>query len=310
MIRASPFLLSNSRRPIVTPTYDGSGQVVHPDVLVFLNKFRGKTYVLCVDPFPGGDNQKENPSIIVSERKASGFVETLEEERIPNPISGTPEPGWFNSDSDIIYWKDKFWLYWRAGHLSDYYRELILRMSEDLVNWNSKRIVYSYNSKGAHRYCSPAFIPERKFLSVLMCDATDRSLHLFETKDGENLTYKQRCNFTLPSGRSLWHIDVVKLSNGEYWALACERRGSLWFAKSRDRINWLVHYPPVLQPKEGSWDCARIHRTTFAVYNSRIMVWYCAHNESGTWHCGYTESDVEGLNRELRSGNVFGGGAL
>ena len=304
---APPFKLTNAP-PMVTPTYDGSGQVVHPDVLIFPQRFRGYKYVLCYDPYPNGDNAYENPSIYVSNKKDGNFTDIIDGQTIPNPISGLPESGWFNSDSDMMFWKGKIWLYWRHGPTTDYYRELMLRRSADLINWDEKKVIMTYNSEGATRYCSPAFVPENdNLVSVFFPNATDYSLHLFETTDGENLVHIGKTNFSLPLGRNLWHIDVNKLTNGEYWALACDTDGELWFARSKNRIDWEQFDEPVLSPRAGEWD-AHIYRTTFAVLNQKILVWYSAHNPSpAVWHCGYTETDISSLvDPNVQSSNVIG----
>ncbi|MBA3458618.1 MAG: hypothetical protein H0T46_01550 [Deltaproteobacteria bacterium] len=44
------------------PTYDGSGQVVHPDVL-----FDGYRYLLAYTPYPFSNGRFENPSIAISD---------------------------------------------------------------------------------------------------------------------------------------------------------------------------------------------------------------------------------------------------
>ena len=58
--------LPNAARPLITPTYDGSGEAVHPDILFFPNGWRGWEYWLVITPYPGDDTSKENPSILVS----------------------------------------------------------------------------------------------------------------------------------------------------------------------------------------------------------------------------------------------------
>ena len=63
--------LANAPSPQVTPTYDGSGEAVHPDVVLFANGWRGWEYWLVMTPYPSDDTGKENPSILVSHDGAS-----------------------------------------------------------------------------------------------------------------------------------------------------------------------------------------------------------------------------------------------
>ena len=55
--------------------------------------------------------QRKNPCIYVSDEKDKGYTNLIEGKLIPNPISGIPAKGWFNSDSDFIFWRGKIWLY-------------------------------------------------------------------------------------------------------------------------------------------------------------------------------------------------------
>ncbi len=52
MPRSEPF--PNAPEPLSTPTYDGSGQCVHPDVLAVGGRFYGARYVMAVEPYAFG----------------------------------------------------------------------------------------------------------------------------------------------------------------------------------------------------------------------------------------------------------------
>jgi len=55
-----------------TPTYDGSGQVVNPDVVYFPSGWHGYKYWLAMTPYPNSNDDYENPSILVSNDGAPG----------------------------------------------------------------------------------------------------------------------------------------------------------------------------------------------------------------------------------------------
>jgi len=299
------FRLANARRYVDTPTYDGSGQVVHPDMLIFNSLFRGKKYFLCVDPFPNSNATKENPSILVSSETNKKFDTRVDNDLIPNPISGTPESGWFNSDSEIMWWKNRFWLYWRCGQTANYHRILKLKTSEDLIGWTDEIKVMTYNAGGSCRYASPSFVPENDKAYCWFLKANDGSVHLFETVTGKNLDYVQQCSLTMPARRTIWHADIAKLSNGEYWILCCDTKGSLWYGISRDRVHWEIASEKVLDKSLLGWDNKRIYRATFAVEDGKILVWYSAQSRRGRWHCGYVESNVAGLGKSITSHNII-----
>ena len=299
------FGLTNAPTYIHTPTYDGSGQVVHPDILIFDKLFRGKKYFLCVDPYPNGDATKENPSILVSSEKNKGFDTRIANDLIPNPISGIPSSGWFNSDSDMMWWKNRFWLYWRHGHAADYYRILKLKITENLTKWTDEIDVMAYNAGGSKRYASPSFVPERDKVYCWFIKANDGSVHLFETTNGKSLSYVQQCNLTMPAGKTIWHADIIKLSNGKYWILSCDTKGALWWGESTDRVNWEMADAKVLDKSFIGWDNKKLYRSTFAVENGKILVWYSAQSRRGRWHCGYTESELDELDKSVTSHNII-----
>ena len=82
--------------PVVT--YEGSGQLVHPDAAVFPGRWRGKRYWVSGTPYPAGNPKYENPSIY--------HGRTSNELRVPpgvtNPIVAAPATGYM-SDPDILH---------------------------------------------------------------------------------------------------------------------------------------------------------------------------------------------------------------
>ena len=78
--------LTNASTPQTTPTYDGSGQVVHPGIVYFPGGWNGYQYWLVVTPYPGGNAAFENPSILVSQ----DGVTWIQPPGITNPIAGPP----------------------------------------------------------------------------------------------------------------------------------------------------------------------------------------------------------------------------
>src|SRR6202163_713834 len=52
----------------LVPTYDSSGELVHPDAFVSPKAWRGSRYWFAATPYPSGDASFENPSIFTSRR--------------------------------------------------------------------------------------------------------------------------------------------------------------------------------------------------------------------------------------------------
>ncbi len=49
------------------PTYDSTGQSVHPDVVLFPGGWHGSKYWMAMTPYPFGASSHENPSILNSD---------------------------------------------------------------------------------------------------------------------------------------------------------------------------------------------------------------------------------------------------
>src|SRR4051794_8423432 len=58
--------MRNAAAPLVTPTYEVSGQVVHPAVVRFADGWHGYEYWMAVEPYPNENDHYENPSILAS----------------------------------------------------------------------------------------------------------------------------------------------------------------------------------------------------------------------------------------------------
>jgi hypothetical protein len=56
-------VLTNAQTFQSIPTYGGSRQVVHPDVVYFQRRWHGYKYWMAVTPYPFGDDHRENPSV-------------------------------------------------------------------------------------------------------------------------------------------------------------------------------------------------------------------------------------------------------
>ena len=86
----------NAPVPLVTPTYDGSGQVVHPDVVYVPGGWNGYEYWMGMTPYPNSNNSYENPSVLASNDNLTWVVPP----GVINPLAPTP-PG-HNDDVELL----------------------------------------------------------------------------------------------------------------------------------------------------------------------------------------------------------------
>ena len=94
------------------PTYDGSGQFVHPDVVRFDKFWHGWKYWMAFTPYPDSNSRFENPSIAVSNNGKFWMAPR----GVTNPLAKSNSlTGSYLSDPDILYnaASDELWLYYR-----------------------------------------------------------------------------------------------------------------------------------------------------------------------------------------------------
>jgi len=300
-------LFANAQLPLVTPTYDGSGQAMHPDIVQFANVWHGYKYWMSVTPYPGNNATVENPSILASNDGQHWEVPP----GLVNPIAPLPSGVIHQMDSDMIYdtASDQLWAYYLTPGVNDGKINVSLRNSSDGVNWAAAKTVVSsaYNS-----ILSPAVqhTPNGYFMwsvnaAPLGCSAPQTTVELRTSSDGLTWSQPVPVNLSQP-GYQPWHIDVVYVPpRSEYWAIyaayptsvASCGTTSLYFARSSDGSKWTTYARPVLSPSQA-WDAGQIYRSTL-IYDSStdtIHLWYSARDASThTWHTGYTESTYANL---------------
>ena len=309
--------LANAPSPQVTPTYDGSGEAVHPDVVHFPKGWRGWEYWLVMTPYPRDDTGKENPSILVSHDGASW----QEPPGIANPIA-LPDTSYL-ADGDLFYDRasDQLWVYYVHQRISGY-THAMRKTSSDGVDWGleSTEPGQSLFAVPDHELLSPAILkvgPTYWMWSVNSgsagCHATATTIQYRTSANGihwsapEDTDIHSVLSCCTQASHVPWHIDVIHVpSKNEFWmlisaipqGLSCHNT-ALFFAKSTDGIRWTTYDRPALPPGPGSaWDHGQIYRATllYDAGNDLLRVWYSA-NDGSVWHVGYTERNYSEFQR-------------
>lgn len=125
-------MLRNATAPIAMPTYEGSGQCVHPEVIPGEETPFDAKYVMVMEPYPFAQAEFENPSIVVSDDGISWNVPS----GIINPVVPPKIGGGWHSDATLLARPN--------GPLHLYYRYnsgagstgLLLRTTEDGCHWS------------------------------------------------------------------------------------------------------------------------------------------------------------------------------
>jgi len=322
-------IMRNAINHLHIPTYDGSNQAMHPDIIYFSNGWNYYKYWMVMTPYPFGNDRYENPSIVVSnDGKTWKVPEGLKNPLITSPVNG------YNSDTDMIYnaEKDELWIYFLRYLSDEKIVKLGLMRSSNGINWSNFEYLIEWNLEKDDNGRSHTIVKQGSLLSLWYERGKGKDITWIEYRssdDGIKWSEPTKVNI-LQEGYNIWHLDVIYVpEKEEYWMLYCaypinSNLGDtiLFFAKSRDRLNWRTYSVPVLK-KGKVWDNTQIYRSTF-LYNqksNKIGVWYSARGTpnnwilrrlqkiplvrrylsrySNLWHIGYTEQNYDVFIKKL-----------
>jgi len=266
-------------------TYDGSGQLVHPDAAVFPRRWQGKRYWITATPYPGGNPKYENPSLYQGESSREMTVPI----GVTNPIAAPPTTGYL-SDPDIVHdvERDELRMYYRqtAGE-SD---QLFLITSQNGVHWSPAQLVvsdvrYSLISPAVVRESATSWrmwtvnASEQGCYSLL----TEMVLQQRRSADGIAWSAPEPVEVRVP-GRVPWHWDVQYVAaKSEYWALIAAypqgttcSQSAVYFARSADGTSWTVSPTPLLGPGEFEPIRDLVYRSSFHYHDGSdaVSVWF------------------------------------
>ncbi len=299
--------LTNAPQPLVTPTYEGSGQAMHPSVVYFPKAWSGYNYWMAVTPYPYNNARVENPSILTSNDGLHWVVPTA----LVNPV--VQRMGAHLDDVDLLYESasGQLWLYYLEEDLSNR-THVLRRTSADGIHWSAPSEMFSVPNYGV---ISPAVQKTNNGYMMwyvnagsIGCKASATSIEYRTSSDGVTWSAPSVANLAQP-GHQIWHMEVRFIpAKQEYWALyAAYPKAScgdttLYFATSKDGVNWQVSGSPILAKGRGwsDWDRAQIYRSTFLYDSDKDLfrVWYSAQRWH-VWHTGYTEGIYSTVHSEL-----------
>ncbi|MEZ4586741.1 MAG: hypothetical protein R2909_10105 [Gemmatimonadales bacterium] len=275
--------------PLGFATFDGSGEVVHPDFALVPERSAGR--LLALTPYPNGNAAYELPSLFesaigVTWRVPAGVVNPL----VPAPAFG------HLSDPDLVRRPDvgDLWLYYRAV-IGD--NTVLLTRSSDGVSWSAPRAVVRAPN---HELLSPSVVyrgPGDWLMwsvngEAAGCSASRSWLELRRSVDGEAWGAPVRLRLE-HDGLTPWHVDVQWIPDrSEYWALYnAKQPGScttpaLFLATSPNGTDWTPIRRPVLV--KGALPIFEhiVYRSTFhhEPGSSDVWLWYSgARFATGRW---------------------------
>ena len=270
---------------INTVTYDGSGQLVHPDAAVFPRRWRGQRYWISATPYPGGNPRYENPSIYQGQTSREMIVPL----GVANPVVAPPTVGYL-SDPDILHdaERDELRMYYRQT--SGDQDRIYLITSTNGVQWSPAQLVlsdirYSLISPSVVRESATSWRMWTVNAAAQGCFSLPIELALQQRRSADGLAWSEPEPVALRvPGRVAWHWDVQYVAaKSEYWALVAAypqgttcSQTAVYFARSTDGTSWNVSPTPLLGP--GEFDPIRdlVYRSSFHYHDGSdaVSVWF------------------------------------
>lgn len=300
---------TNAKSPLVTPTYDGSNQAVHPDVLYAPNGWNGYKYLMGLTPYPNGNDDYENPQILVS-NDGSNF-NYLKGSKNPLDTPKDVANGGHYSDINICLVDDILEVYFRYNPSSSDNKNtdngtnmVYVMKSKDGIKWSEKELVLdpdTFNKK--YDYVSPIIIYDKGVYKIWFSNYSS-DLYYTETDNWKDFKDVEVCKFEdKPSDFHLWHHDLIKTDLGYeivingYSNNEAGNQG-LYYAVSKDGVNFLP-MKNLFNPSEGeeSFDNGTLYKSSLVRLKNRYLLYYSARSKSGQWRIGLAEEkDITELN--------------
>ena len=277
---------THARTPLTTPTYDGSGQAVHPDVLVLDEPFGGYRYWMAMTPYPNTNDDFENPSILASDDGLTWEVP----EGLTNPIDSNP-PG-FLPDPCLIL---------DGGTLYCIYFGGMAKTSQNGVDW-SARLSVTFGTYPGTNKMSPSIVKSGDTFHYWCVDGGASPNVLYHATGSTPLAYGDLSACTLnggPAGRDLWHVSMRAIPGGYVGAFtycnldASGSGGTLHLATSPDGVTWTVGADPILSgAADPTWVSSMVYRAclvpTTGLGGAWARLWYSGLSLAGEWRIGHT----------------------
>lgn len=310
---------------LATPTYDGSGEAVHPDVLDLPGGWRGQRYWIAMTPYAKSSTKLENPSLLVSDDGIGLRVPA----GVTNPVVQRPghSPD-YNSDPELVYEAstDRLLMIYRLVEKKTNTIRVVSSM--DGVRWRQERNAFWTHG---HAAVSPTVVPARGTAPAALwyvdagqggCHATSTRVMMRTAIDsmgrvaGVRWTEPQATTLAQP-GYVVWHIKVRwEPTKGEYWAVysafpqnavGCDV-DDLFFARSPDGVHWTTYAEPILRHEDRAWSSAAVYRSTFVYLpeNDELRLWVSARSATGNWTLGMARFRYARIIEELASRSAAG----
>ncbi|MCR5081757.1 MAG: hypothetical protein K6B17_10470 [Treponema sp.] len=282
-------LAFNKKYKLSIPTYEKSGQIVHPDILI---QEGTPKYVLAFTPYPNTNDKFENPSIAVSDNG----LHFHEEKESLNPLVPAPEKD-HNDDPDLTFHNGTYQILYLETVRPDY-QNLMLLTSKDRSNWNKEVLHHeALNGKKDGFMLSPALVYSENdcFLFAVKKDLSyGNSLFAIKGTGLKSLDFENKLRLNL-NGISEkyqpWHVDVFKCGKDGYVMLLCmvtpysnkKKEYTLFVGTSKNLIDWNFKKTPVL---------TNAYRSSGFVKDGVLYIYFSSNVYADVWKTGLYKTSL------------------
>jgi hypothetical protein len=224
--------------PLAIPTYEGSGQAVHPDILH--RSGREPAFMLAFTPYPFSLDRFENPSLVVS----GDGLRFVEEYPGANPLAAAPLRD-HNNDPDLFYYEEKLCMIYLET-LRPEKQSLVLLTCLDGRRWSSRVVHTDYLQAGDPMMLSPAYVRINNEDYLFYVNMTRRAIQFVPVRKNfyPDCSARQDIDINM-EGRSPWHIDIVPCKDCFYMLICCvrlegsQKKYDLYAARSNNGRAWI-----------------------------------------------------------------------
>jgi hypothetical protein len=277
-------------QPIGVTTFDGSGEVVHPDVARVPRRWASGQRYLAITPYPNGNSKLEMPSVFVAGDASAWALPPDGLNPIARPTNG------YLSDPDVVFEPSRreLWLYYREVGVDN---AIFLTQSANGTRWSTPVAVARAPN---HELISPSVVrvsaTEWHMWTVnggeLGCSGSSTTVEHRTSSDG--VTWSDPARASMGGRDTPWHIDVTWIPElRQYWALFNAKTAgtcatpALYLAMSTDAVTWKTYPTPVLERGVTPQFKDIVYRSTleYDAASDIVTFWYsgAAYRSGGRW---------------------------